>query len=178
MIGDLVDYFGGIDDIEAKRLRVLHKNSFVDDPTRIIRGLKFSVRFGFELSNDTMDLQRRYLSNINYDMSYHRLKQELKDAFSLNRSEVMERFIEQGLYKLLGENQNLPSINPKDVERIIKEYPCEHSWLIYLSYFNLSNIPLTRAEKRILEWKERLKNQEPTNNTPMESLLIQKLEEI
>ena len=47
--GEIIDNTGGLEDLEKKQLRILHKGSFIDDPTRIIRGLKFAVRFGFEL---------------------------------------------------------------------------------------------------------------------------------
>ena len=47
----IIDFFDGQSDIEKKLLRILHKNSFIDDPSRIIRGLKFSVRFGFKLDD-------------------------------------------------------------------------------------------------------------------------------
>ena len=60
----------GLDDIKTKTLRVLHDNSFIDDPTRIVRALKFAVRFDFELDDHTKKLQENYLNNINYDMSY------------------------------------------------------------------------------------------------------------
>ena len=41
-----------------------------------------------------------------------------------------------------------------------------------MSFFNLENLPLTRQEKRILEWAERLKTEKITNNTPQESIII------
>ena len=63
--GEIVDYTGGLDDLKNKKLRVLHDKSFIDDPTRIIRALKFSVRFGFELDEHTKKLQQDYLDNIN-----------------------------------------------------------------------------------------------------------------
>ena len=72
LTNEVVDYFGGIADIKAKKLRVLHDKSFIEDPSRILRGLKFSVRFGFDLDENTKRLQEEYLLNINYDMSYHR----------------------------------------------------------------------------------------------------------
>ena len=59
--GEIVDYVGGLDDLKEKKLKVLHDKSFIDDPTRIIRGLKFAVRFGFELDAHTKKLQDEYL---------------------------------------------------------------------------------------------------------------------
>ena len=44
--GEIIDYLGGVEDIKSGTIRVLHDKSFIDDPTRIIRALKFSVRFG------------------------------------------------------------------------------------------------------------------------------------
>jgi tRNA nucleotidyltransferase (CCA-adding enzyme) len=49
----LVDLFGGLIDLEAQQLRVLHPNSFVDDPTRIFRGARFAVRLGFKFGATT-----------------------------------------------------------------------------------------------------------------------------
>ena len=63
--GEIYDPFDGKSDINKKLLRILHENSFKDDPTRIIRGLKFSVRFGFDLEDETKSLQSEYLNNIN-----------------------------------------------------------------------------------------------------------------
>lgn len=173
---EFVDYYNGKGDIEDKKLRVLHENSFVDDPSRIIRGLKFSVRFGFGLDSETKKLQDYYLSNINYDMSYHRLKKELKETFNLNKDEAFEKFLSQGIYKLLGDNQILPSINGS-IEELIKKFPCENVWLVYMSFFDLSNFELTRGEKRILEWNDKLRTQSPTNNTPNESIIFNMLRE-
>ena len=82
--GEIIDYVGGQEDLENKVLRVLHDKSFVDDPTRIIRGLKFRVRFGFDLEPNTRKLQEEYLAHINYDMSYKRVKKELIETFNLN----------------------------------------------------------------------------------------------
>ena len=79
--GEIVDYVGGLEDLKNKKLRVLHDESFIDDPTRIIRGLKFATRFGFELEEHTKKLQDEYLVNINYDMSYKRVKKELIETF-------------------------------------------------------------------------------------------------
>ena len=170
----IVDPFGGQADIADKKLRVLHENSFKDDPTRIIRGLKFSVRFGFDLDENTKLLQDQYLASINYDMCYHRIKKELKETFNLNSKKAYDIFVGSGIYKLLGENQGVSSLN-LDIEQFLNNYSSPHIWLIYLGCFDLSKFELTRAEKRILEWFERLKTQQPTNNTPEESILMHKI---
>lgn len=170
----LFDPYNGQNDISNKQLRILHSNSFIDDPTRIIRGLKFAVRFGFELELGTLELQREYLDNVNYDMSYHRLKKELVDAFSILNPKILKDFIEYKMYNLLSENQTMPDINIDKLYEFVNEYPSKNSWLIILSLFDLSKLPLTKQESKILEWAEKLKTQKETNNTPFESILIRR----
>jgi tRNA nucleotidyltransferase (CCA-adding enzyme) len=57
--GELIDYLGGLKDLQNGTVRVLHSLSFVEDPVRILRGLRFAGRFGFELSKGTKSLMRR-----------------------------------------------------------------------------------------------------------------------
>lgn len=173
--GEIIDFTGGIRDIEAKKLRVLHDKSFIDDPTRIVRGLKFAIRLGFELDEKTKELQEEYLCNINYDMSYHRLKKELVETFSLNRQEALDKFVAQGIYKLLSPDCKSVEIHT-NIESLIKENPVNTVWIVYMGLFNLENLELTRAEKKIIEWAERLKHGDSqNNNTPLESILINKI---
>jgi tRNA nucleotidyltransferase/poly(A) polymerase len=51
--GLLLDPFNGVADIEAKLIRVLHNYAFVEDPSRLIRALRFSVRFHWPLEEKT-----------------------------------------------------------------------------------------------------------------------------
>ena len=175
--GELIDFFGGLKDIQSKTLKVLHKNSFIDDPTRIIRGLKFSVRFGFNLDGETKKLQEEYLNNINYDMSYHRVKKELIETFGLNNPQTFDLFIAQGIYKLLGKDVNIPKITGEDIKTALQNYYGDNSWFIYAAPFinTDTKLPLKKCEKRILEWTEKLKSSKPTNNTPIESIILNNL---
>ncbi len=54
--GRLLDVCGGLGDLERKRVRVLHDRSFIDDPTRILRALRFARRYGFEIETETAEL--------------------------------------------------------------------------------------------------------------------------
>lgn len=57
--GDIVDITGGLQDLEDKLIRALHEKSFQDDPTRILRALRFQCRLGFTLEENTRDLKSR-----------------------------------------------------------------------------------------------------------------------
>lgn len=155
--GEIVDYVGGLEDLKNKKLRVLHDESFIDDPTRIIRGLKFATRFGFELEEHTKKLQDEYLANINYDMSYKRVKKELIETFSLNSQSAFKAFIDQKIYKLVTPNDvEIPKVN---VENLVTTYLAAQSpsypaalWLIYVGILgDLSRLPLTKIEQKILD---------------------------
>ena len=54
--GELLDYYGGERDLHAKNIRVLHNLSFVEDPTRILRAVRFEQRLGFEIEERTAEL--------------------------------------------------------------------------------------------------------------------------
>ena len=54
----LIDPHGGLADLEAGLLRVLHRGSFRDDPTRALRAARYAARFGFELEAGTEALLR------------------------------------------------------------------------------------------------------------------------
>jgi tRNA nucleotidyltransferase (CCA-adding enzyme) len=57
-LGHLYDPHGGLSDLEAALLRVLHDQSFRDDPTRLLRGVRFEARLGFGFDPDTEVLAR------------------------------------------------------------------------------------------------------------------------
>ena len=171
--GEIVDYVGGLEDLKNKKLRVLHDESFIDDPTRIIRGLKFATRFGFELEEHTKKLQDEYLANINYDMSYKRVKKELIETFQpyytphpsyghplpvgARGGVTFQKFIDQKIYKLITPNDvKIPKVN---VENLVTTYLAVQSpsypvalWLIYVGILgDLSRLPLTKIEQKILD---------------------------
>ncbi len=54
--GSLLDYYGGQRDIDDKVLRVLHNLSFVEDPTRVFRAVRFEQRLGFKIGKQTEHL--------------------------------------------------------------------------------------------------------------------------
>ena len=160
LTGKIIDYTGGLNDIKTKTLRVLHDNSFIDDPTRILRMLKFAVRFGFEPDEHTKKLQDEYLTNINYDMSYKRLKKELMETFNLNRYEAFEKFVNSGIYKLISPLKfELPKY---DFSKLIKHFKPDYIWLIYVGLLpDISNLPLTKEEKQIVDEFRKLKKLYP-----------------
>ena len=54
--GELHDYYGGLADLERKYVRVLHSLSFIDDPTRMLRAVRYEQRYGFTIEPRTLQL--------------------------------------------------------------------------------------------------------------------------
>ncbi len=54
--GQLIDFYGGQRDLKDRAIRVLHSLSFVEDPTRVFRAIRFEQRFGFHLGKETLAL--------------------------------------------------------------------------------------------------------------------------
>ncbi len=100
----LVDYYNGYSDIQGKIIRILHNKSFNDDPSRIIRALKFKVRFNFEIENETYSLMQEYLSKVNKSIPMDRIKNELYQYFSITKKELYKEILNTNIYKLISNN--------------------------------------------------------------------------
>jgi tRNA nucleotidyltransferase (CCA-adding enzyme) len=85
--GKLLDPFGGRRDLERKVLRVLHPLSFIEDPTRIFRAVRFEERYRFRMDSDTEALARAAVEKDAFSsISPERLLRELRRVFSEPRS--------------------------------------------------------------------------------------------
>ncbi len=101
--GLLIDFFGGQRDIREKTIRVLHNLSYVEDPTRAFRAIRFAERFGFKLSRHTENLIKSAIQMDLFDrLSGSRLHDELVIAFhETNPVRIVKRFADFGLFKVI-----------------------------------------------------------------------------
>ncbi len=103
----LIDPHGGVDDLRAGLLRVLHKGSFVDDPTRALRAARYAARFGFELEPKTAELLRDAdLSTVSED----RIDNELRH--------IAEEEDPAAALRLIAQWGVLPSLDPQAPDRV------------------------------------------------------------
>ncbi len=61
--GVLVDPYNGFGDLKTKTIRILHPKSFMDDPTRLLRAIRFEVRLHFKMDKETLRLFKDALSH-------------------------------------------------------------------------------------------------------------------
>jgi tRNA nucleotidyltransferase (CCA-adding enzyme) len=79
-LGHLYDPFGGVADMEKGLVRVLHDRSFLDDPTRLLRALRYAVRLGFAVDPETERLAREAVAADAFStVSGARIRDELMD---------------------------------------------------------------------------------------------------
>jgi len=95
--GELIDRYGGQDDLENRLIRILHEKSFIDDATRIWRGLRYEQRLGFQLEEDTLRLLKRDIQMLD-TISGDRIRYELECIFQEEEPEkVLSRAEEMGV---------------------------------------------------------------------------------
>lgn len=156
----LVDPFRGRDDLNNKVLRILHPLSFIDDPTRIIRGLKFAIRFDLTYDELSFKLKTYCLNSGMFDnIGGERIKSEIKQTFNLDRPVCLEQFIKNKDYLLI--NKSINKIDSVDkiankCHKVIQKYKKYISsenliWLIYLG-----TIVLDLPERDIAKLAEKL----------------------
>jgi tRNA nucleotidyltransferase (CCA-adding enzyme) len=130
--GTLIDYFGGQKDIKDKVIGVLHNLSFVEDPTRVLRAIRFEQRFDFRIGKLTLALIKNAV-NINCfeELSGKRLFLELKLLLMEQEPlQAIERMSEFGLLQFIS-----PEIKyTKGLKKLLKEAEGVINWfdLLYL----------------------------------------------
>jgi tRNA nucleotidyltransferase (CCA-adding enzyme) len=99
--GDLHDYWGGLNDLNNGAVRVLHSLSFIDDPTRLLRAVRFEQRFGFSIGPRTRKLMEEAIPMVR-QVSGSRLRHEL-DLILAEQHPVraLERLQELGLLRAI-----------------------------------------------------------------------------
>lgn len=116
--GDVVDYFGGREDLERGLIRVLHNLSFVEDPVRILRAVRFEKRYYMSLESHTLKLAREAIrNNMLARVSTERIWEELKHVFlEPGPGLVLARFMELQLWPSL-----FPGVDPEKVRPVFSE---------------------------------------------------------
>ena len=75
--GELLDLYGGRDDLEHKLIRILHEKSFIDDATRIWRALRYEQRLDFRIEPKTLELLKRDIPMLD-TISADRIRYEME----------------------------------------------------------------------------------------------------
>lgn len=165
--GKFLDFFGGYDDLQAGLIRVLYNLSFVEDPTRILRAIRFACRYGFKLEEETQGfLESALQDNMLAKTPAARLGREFRIIFhESNVPALLAMARDLGVMKsILGSGDWPPDLDAQllataQVVQWAKEQNLAEaeSWLVY-PYLLLSSIPqakrATAAQRLGLTAKE------------------------
>jgi len=126
LFGNLIDYFGGLKDLEKGYIRILYNLSFVEDPTRILRAIRFEQRYKFTIEPDTLRfardaIERRLLGKLSYKRIMHELILILSEK---NPVPSLKRIQEIGVWDYL-----FPEVKLEDLNwNILKRIPIVVGW--------------------------------------------------
>ena len=134
--GELRDDLNGMEDLHKKVVRVLHSRSFVDDPTRMYRAVRYEVRYGFNIAEETLALipeARPLVEKLSPQRIRHELDLILDEP---NAVSILKRLDELGLlaciHPALGnfDASNLATVHSK--EPVLQNR--NSRWLLWLMH--------------------------------------------
>ncbi len=148
--GRLVDFFGGQKDIKEKKIRVLHSLSFIEDPTRILRAIRFEQRYGFSLGVQTKKLIKNalkldMLSKLSGSRIFHEIKLILEEEDPLVCLKRMDSFdLLYLIHPILKLNKKKKEVL-EETKKVLDWYallytsPIPEKWLVYFLALTLES---------------------------------------
>jgi tRNA nucleotidyltransferase (CCA-adding enzyme) len=156
--GKFIDYFGGMPDLRERRVRILHDMSFIDDPTRILRAVRFQKRYNFRIDPQTLRKLKEALSlKMLEKVEPQRIRDELilmlKEKNPLKEMRVLAQLSGFSFFhsdfSLSEKNSLLLEEIGKEIAWFRKAYPKKRAldtWLIYFMGL-LDSMSLAEAMK-------------------------------
>lgn len=148
--GELLDFFGGLLDLQAHQIRVLHANSFIEDPTRIYRAVRFAVRLGFKIEPTTEGYIRYAVKSGIYNQTQvERREPALQTRLKNELKYILQAPYWQAALQLLAALNALRCIHPtleldhqltlqlRFAARCLQRFDAEHSHLHWLQMLEI-----------------------------------------
>lgn len=166
---ELIDLFGGRRDLATGRIRVLHDLSFKDDPTRVLRAIRFKERFDFKIEPKTLSLLKEAIGlGLLNKVNPHRIRDEiilmLKEQDPFGQIKRLEEFgglsvISKKIKPTKSTYVLFKSIG-KEVSWFSKNFPKRRQLDLWLIYFSALLARLSPAEIKKISLKLALRKGE------------------
>ena len=151
--GELYDPLQGQADLEKKLIRVLHPHSFIDDPTRIFRAIRYEGRYAFNLSDEILTLINTESLSIIPKLSGERLRHEIDLILEEESSlQILQRASDLGIFKqvhpaLPAFNDNYADLLDSDTTIDVSAGRSEMGYMLWL--INLSEEAIVSIGQRL-----------------------------
>lgn len=107
--GTIVDETCGLEDLEVGIIRVLHKQSFIDDPTRIFRAVRYAGRYDFRIAETDEGLIQEALP-ILPQLSAERIRNEIdRVLLEKHAAKIVEHLTQLGVWEIIATDWNIPT---------------------------------------------------------------------
>lgn len=115
--GTILDETGGREDLETGIIRVLHKLSFIDDPTRIFRAARYAGRYGFRIAETDETLIREALPVLR-QLSGERIRNEI-DRILLEKhaAKIVEHLTQLGVWEIVATDWHISATFADDFKK-------------------------------------------------------------
>jgi len=167
--GELLDAWGGLADLRAGLVRVLHSLSFVDDPTRILRAVRYEQRFDFTIEPRTLELLLDALDLLDR-VTPARIRHELERILQEEKPEkAMLRLDELGILRKIHASLRMTqetarqfvalreALQAEDVDPLLRKEPVERLYLAILTYgFSQEEIDALRERLGLRQETQRI----------------------
>lgn len=146
--GELVDYYGGKRDLKQKKIRFLHNLSFIDDPTRMLRAIRFAERYHFSLAKETFEaLYTAIESGVLAKLSVERFTEEILHIYKeVNYLAMGQTLIRCGLFKAWFGDDYAWNFNLED-EQDSADWSLSTRWLVSIS--NMDSAAIEKVLERM-----------------------------
>ncbi|WP_301110004.1 CBS domain-containing protein [Sporosarcina sp.] len=159
--GELIDPFGGQYDLLEQKIKILHNISFVEDPTRIFRAVRFEGRFGFSMDDQTEKLALESIDKMT-QLTTQRINEEMKRLFKEGMPQkVIRRLFELNVWQQFGIKENQMESSCAAAEALQKMYTEQEqpSWFDYFlipfycdsKLYAAERFALLKPERKLLE---------------------------
>jgi len=139
--GELVDYYGGKRDLQQREIHCLHNLSFIDDPTRMLRAIRFADRYGFNIAKETLEAFNTAIeTGVLSELSIERFTEEILLIFKeVNYLAMGQTLIRSGLFKAWFGEDYAWNFNLEDRE-VSADWSLNTRWLISVSKMDSATI--------------------------------------
>jgi tRNA nucleotidyltransferase (CCA-adding enzyme) len=134
--GELRDDLNGLDDLQKGMIRVLHPRSFIDDPTRMYRAVRYEGRYGFKIAQDTLALipqARPFVEKLSAQRIRHELDLILEEP---NAVSILKRLDKLDLLSVI--HPGLANFNQSDLATVKSEEAVLQNrnsrWILWLMH--------------------------------------------